>query len=267
MKKLLFLFLAVCMIASLVACGNQAQTEAEERIGIISAMDNEVALLLKEAEIDRVDTIGGVDFHVGTLHGQPVVIMRSGIGKVMAASAATAMLNNYPISKVIFTGIAGGVGDETKVLDQVIATRLVQHDYGTMTNDGFVWANGVTGEEAGQKDYYFCDSELVELAYNCAVEVIGKEHVFKGTIATGDQFVASEAYVKTLQENFDAIACEMEGASIAVVCTQYQVPFVVIRCMSDKADGNAHDSVENMGDLAADNSSRIVMRMLDAMGQ
>ncbi len=265
MKKLLCLLLAVCMITSLAACGNQTQTEAEERIGIISAMDNEVALLLKEAEIDHVDTIGGIDFHVGTLHGQPVVIMRSGIGKVMAASALTAMLNNYPISRVIFTGIAGGVGDETQVLDQVIATRLVQHDYGTITNDGFVWSSGVTGAEMGEKDFYTCDPDLVDLAYEAAVLVVGKEHVFKGTIATGDQFVASEEYVRRLQRDFDAIACEMEGASIAAVCTQYGVPFVVIRAMSDKADGNAHESIDNMGDLAADNSSRIVIQMLDAM--
>ena len=230
-KRIAALLICILMIGTgLFGC---TKTEPE-RIGIVSAMDNEVALLLQEAKIDRVDTFGGVDFHVGTLRGQPVVIMRSGIGKVLSASAMTAMLNRYSISEVIFTGIAGGVGDETQVLDQVIATRLVQHDYGTMTNDGFVWANGVTDEEAGEKDYYFCDPTLVDLAYNCAVEVIGKEHVFKGTIATGDQFVASEAYVKTLQTQFNAIACEMEGASIAAVCTQYQVPFVVIRCMSDK---------------------------------
>ena len=265
MKKLICLLIAVCMVTSLAACGNQAQTEVEERIGIISAMDNEVALLLSEVEIDHVDTIGGVDFHVGTLHGQPVVIMRSGIGKVLAASAATAMLNNYPISKVIFTGIAGGVGDETQVLDQVIATRLVQHDCGTITNDGFVWSSGVAEEEMGDKDFYACDPELVDLAFEAAVQVVGKEHVFKGTIATGDQFVSSEEYVQKLQQDFDAIACEMEGASIAAVCTQYGLPFVVIRAMSDKADGNAHESIDNMGDLAADNSSRIVIQMMDAM--
>ena len=264
-KRIWIVLLAVLMLFSVAGCAGKAQTQSESRIGIISAMDNEVSLLLSEAEIDHVDTIGGVEFHVGTLHGQPVVIMRSGIGKVMAASAATAMLNNYPISNVIFTGVAGAVGDETRVLDQVIATRLVQHDYGTMTNEGFVWASGVDGEEDDEKGYYFCDQDLVTLAYDSAVQVMGEEHVFKGTIATGDQFVASEEYVKTLQQSFGAIACEMEGASIAAVCTQYEVPFVVIRAMSDKADGNAHDSIENMGDLAADNSSRIVMQMLDSM--
>lgn len=120
---------------------------------------------------------------------------------------------------MIFTGIAGGVGDETQVLDQVIATRLVQHDYGTITNDGFVWSSGVTGEEMGEKVFYTCDPDLMDLAFEAAVQVVGEDHVFKGTVATGDQFVASEEYVRRLQQDFDAIACEMEGASIAAVCT------------------------------------------------
>ena len=252
--------LALCCGAGLAQDGEPA-----EKIGIICAMDNEVALLLSEAEIDHVDTVGGVDFHVGTLHDQPVVIIRSGIGKVLAASAVTAMLNRYPVSRVIFTGVAGGVGDEVKLLDEVIATRLVQHDYGVIGNDGFHWSDGVVAEDEGEKGYYFCDSALVDLAFECAVQVMGAEHVFQGTIATGDQFVASGDYVKTLHEQFDAVACEMEGASVAAVCTQYGVPFVVIRSMSDKADGNAHESIENFGDLAADNSSRIVIRMMDAL--
>ena len=82
---------------------------------------------------------------------------------------------------------------------------------------------------------------------------------------TGDQFIASESYVELLQENFKAMACEMEGASVGIVCTEYEVPFVVIRTMSDKADGLAHDTYENMADLAADHSSEVVMQMLKNM--
>ena len=270
-RKSLFTILLIMILSLMtVSCTpkgekGEASSEQQEYIGIISAMDNEVELLLAEADIDHVDTFGGVEFHVGELSGQHVVITRSGIGKVLSASATSAMLNNYDISKVIFTGIAGGVGDDTKVLDEVVATRLVQHDYGTMTNDGFVWTTGNTGETTGKDGYYFCDEELVQLAYNSAVQVMGDEHVFKGTIATGDQFIASEEYVKKLQKDFDALACEMEGASIAAVCTQYEKPFVVIRAMSDKADGNAPESIENMGDIAADNSSRIVIQMLSEM--
>ena len=142
-----------------------------------------------------------------------------------------------------------------------MAENLVQHDYGQMTNDGFEWY----GEYGGDNGYFPCDEGLVKLASQAAVEVLGEEHVFTGTIATGDQFIASESYVKKLQDDFNAVACEMEGAAIAVVCTEYEVPFVVIRVMSDKADGKAHETYENMQDIAADNSSRIVMKMLEGM--
>lgn len=240
-----------------------AREEQEETIGIISAMDNEIALLLKHAEIDHVDHLGNMDFHVGTLCGKNVVIVKAGVGKVRAAAGTATLLDTYKLSKVFFTGIAGGVGDDTDVLDVVVATDLVQHDYGEMTNDGFEWAKGYGGRDG----YYSCDPDLVSLAYDSAVDVAGSENVFKGTIATGDQFIASENYVNILQDNFHAIACEMEGAAIAVVCSDYEMPFVVLRVMSDKADGLAHDTFENMADLAADRSSSIIMRMLENMDQ
>ena len=126
------------------------------RIGIISAMHNEVDLLLQETDIDHTDSIGGMDFNVGFLCGKPVVIARAGVGKILSAAGAAAMLNNYNISEVIFTGIAGGVGDETKVLDVVVTTRLVQHDFGEIRNEGFAWTKGYDGTDG----YYSCDEKL-----------------------------------------------------------------------------------------------------------
>ena len=252
----------IVLIVSLLLCqvGLAESEPSVQSIGIISAMQNEIDLLLSEAEIERVDTVGGVDYNVGELCGRPVVIAQAGIGKVSAAAGMATMLNRYDISEVIFTGIAGGVGDEVKVLDVVIATELVQHDYGYMNNDGFEWAASFDGGSG----YYPCDEKLVALASEAAAEVVGAEHVFQGIVASGDQFVASESYVGKLQADFNAIACEMEGASVAIVCDKYDIPFVVIRAMSDKADGLAHETYENMADIAANNSSRIVMRMLEA---
>jgi adenosylhomocysteine nucleosidase len=254
-------FITIIMILCLLACHVGLAEENRQYIGIISAMQNEIELLLSEAEIDHIDTVGGVDFNVGTLCGKPVVIAQAGIGKILAAAGTAAMLNRYPIYSVLFTGIAGGVGDETKVLDVVVATKLVQHDYGQFTNDGFEWHEGYDGEEG----YYPCDEGLVKLAYNAAVDVVGGDHVFQGIIASGDQFIASDEYVKQLQENHSALACEMEGASIAIVCERYDVPFVVIRTMSDKADGLAHETYDNMADIAADNSCKIVLKMLEGI--
>ena len=245
--------------------GKSSSFEQKERIGIISAMDNEIKVLLDEADIKQVDQIGGVKYYVGSLRGKDVVITRAGIGKVRASSGITAMFNRYNISKVLFTGIAGGVADDTQVLDIIVGTRLVEHDYGIVSNNGFIWVSGDPGISREAGEYYYCDETLVELAYKAAVETVGKEHVFKGTIATGDQFIASEEYVQRLKEEYNAYACEMEGASVAVICLNYNKPFVVIRALSDKADGKAHDSDKDFGDIAGANSSQIVLKILDSI--
>ena len=236
----------------------------EEYIGIVSAMDNEISLLLKQAEIKEEKTIGGIKFYIGSLSDKPVVISRSGIGKIRAGSGITALLNNFNISKVIFTGIAGGTRDDENVLDEVIGTSVIEHDYGFVTDDGFVWGGGDPGKkEPGER--YYCDTSLVDLAYESALATMSDRNIFKGLIATGDQFISSTNYVNWLQEEFDAYACEMEGASAAKVCTAYEKPFVILRTLSDKADGNAHDSYADFGDRAADQSSKIVMKMLESM--
>ena len=270
MKKTTKLLIALALISMLApavllsGCGKSSE-DSTEYIGIISAMDNEIEVLLEEAEIDRVDKVANVEYHVGTLRGKPVVITKAGIGKVRASSGVTAMLNNYNISNILFTGIAGGVADDTKVLDEIIATRLVEHDYGIITDEGFEWGSGDPGAGLKKGEYYECDPKLVEIAYEAAVKVVGKENAHKGTIASGDQFIASEKYVERLKKEYDAYACEMEGASVAVICLNYEKPFVVIRCLSDKADGKANDSYDNFGDKAGANSSRIIMEMLDLM--
>lgn len=262
-RKIISLILVSALITALFSACASKKTEY---IGIVSAMDNEIELLLKEAETERVDTIAGTDYHVGTLRGKPVVIAKAGIGKIRVASGITAMLEHYPISQVIFTGIAGGVADDTQVLDVVIADKLVEHDYGIISNDGFLWRSGDPGYGNTEGLYYECDSYLVDVAYNSAVGVVGEDHTFKGTIATGDQFVASAEYVSRLKNDYNAYACEMEGAAAAVVCMKYDTPFVVIRALSDKADGNAHESYEGFGDIACSNSSQIVLGMLDSIG-
>jgi len=267
MKKIAVLITLVVTLSLLLGgCGGK-KVNTREYIGIISAMDNEIAVLLEKAEIERVDTIADVDYHIGTLNGANVIITRAGIGKIRSSSCATAMFVKYNVSEVIFTGIAGGVADGAEVLDEVIATSVVEHDYGIINNDGFIWRSGDPGFGNREGEYYYCDARLVEIAYNASVKVVGEERTHKGVIATGDQFIASEEYVRRLQDEYDAYACEMEGASVAVVCINYGKPFVVIRSLSDKADGNAHDSYENFGDGAAANSSAIVLEMLSVMSK
>ena len=223
----------------------------------------ELDALVKAADIEKETVIGGNTFYVGTLNGEDVVLVQAGIGKVLAASCTAALLNNFTVKGVIFTGIAGGVGDEVNVMDMVIGSALVQHDYGTETNDGFVW----NGEAAADQETGMIpvDKTLSTIAYNAAKDVLGAEKVHQGVIATGDQFVASESYVKVLQDKFDALACEMEGASVARVCDQFGVPCTVIRCMSDKADGLAHDTYAFNYTEASNTSASVVMEMLKTL--
>ena len=149
MKKNIVIFIIAVGLLFVLTSGNlnkgySAESDVE-RIGIISAMDNEISVLLKEADINHEDMIGGVKYYIGKLRGKDVVITRAGIGKVRASSGVTTMFNKYNISKVLFTGIAGGVADETRLLDEVVATRLVEHDYGIISNNGFMWVSGDPG--------------------------------------------------------------------------------------------------------------------------
>lgn len=233
-------------------------------IGIVSAMDNEIALLLEEMQVEKKETDGSIDFYAGKIHNKNVVITKSGIGKIRASLGVTTMLNDYDIKEVYFSGIAGGLRDQEKVLDVVIGDSLVEHDYGRYTNEGFIWTGGDPGMGTDKGEVYYCDPDLVKLAYNSAVAVLGEEHVFKGLIATGDQFIENEEYCARLVEQFDAYACEMEGASVAVACDKYGIPAVVIRALSDKADGKAHESYADFGDKAARNSSQIILKMLES---
>lgn len=268
MKRMAAILVCLCLCMGIYASCAENAHEDTGYTGIISAMDVEMKDLLELAEIEHTDHIGGMEYHVGTLCGQKVVITKPGIGKTYAAAGTATMLNTYPISSVIFTGLAGGIRNDTKVLDVVIATELVQHDYGFKTESGFDWAPDLKGIDDSEEPlgYSFCDEELVKLAYKAAVDQVGEEHAFKGLVASGDLFVSSEAYVDWLDKYFGAIACEMEGASVAAVCERYKVPFVVIRCLSDKADGKAHESINNMNEIAAAQSAGIVTAILEAQG-
>lgn len=256
-----YLSLLLPMVLSCLSCANQPKTEY---IGIISAMDIEIKLLLKEAKIQESKTIGNATMHVGTLKGKNVVISRAGIGKISASSGFAGMLHHYDMSKVIFTGVAGGIKDEESVLDQVVGTKIVEHDYGYRGEEGFIWCGGDPGlQEPGE--YYESDAALVNLAYECSLAVLKDQKVFKGVIASGDQFIASSEYVSYLDKEFDAYACEMEGAAIAKVCKDYHKPFVVMRTLSDKADGQARESYVDFMESAADQSSGIVLKMLESL--
>lgn len=225
-------------------------------IGIIGAMDEELEILLKEMKLEETKVKANMRFNLGKLYDKNLVVVRSGIGKVNAAVCTQILIDDFGVDKVINVGIAGGIGKDVYPGDVVVANNLVQHDMDTTA----------FGDEIGQiprlDAYDFkCDKELVDKA-KVACDNIKEHKSFIGRIVTGDQFVCDTERIKWLNEKFEALACEMEGGSIAQVCYLNNIPFVVIRSISDNANNGAHMDYEKFAPIAIKNSTEILKSMI-----
>lgn len=228
-------------------------------IGIIAAMAEELEILLKDLTLEEKVEKANMTFHKGTLYGKDVVAVVCGIGKVNSAICTQILVSEYKIDKAINVGVAGGIGKEIYPGDIVVAENLVQHDMDTTA----------FGDKMGQIPRldtfdFKCDKEMVNLAKK-ACEEISELNSFIGRIASGDQFIANIEKIQWLDEEFGAISCEMEGASIAQVCYLNSIPFVVIRSISDNANNGAHMDYQNFIPIAVKNSTRILKQMLEMM--
>ena len=228
-------------------------------IGIIAAMAEELEILLKDISLEEKRTKANMTFHKGKLYGKDVVAVVCGIGKVNSAVCAQILISEYNVDKIINVGVAGGIGKDIYPGDVVVAENLVQHDMDTTA----------FGDKMGQIPRldtfdFKCDQELITVAKK-ACEEISEINSFTGRIVSGDQFVADLEKIQWLEKEFEAISCEMEGASIAQVCYLNNIPFVVIRSISDNANNGAHMDYEKFTPIAVKNSTKILKRMLEMM--
>lgn len=229
------------------------------KIGIIGAMDEEIAIIKKEMNIYRSKNKAGMFFLTGKFSGIDVVLVRSGIGKVNAAICTQVLIDDFNIDMVINTGIAGGVKEVINPGDVVISTDLVHHDMDT----------SAFGDEIGQVPRmdtfsFMAHEKLVDLAFSSAKKLKGY-NVYKGRIISGDQFIADTDKIMSLRERFNAYAVEMEGAGIAHTCYVNGIPFVVIRSISDRADSNIHMDYATFKNIAINNSIGILKNMFENM--
>lgn len=225
------------------------------RIGIIGAMEIEVRVLKNLMDGAKIEKISGIEFYSGKINGADTVVAVAGVGKVNAAVCAEAMILRYSPSCLINVGVAGGLTNELKIGDIAVATAVVEHDMDTSPlgdDKGFI--TGIN------KVYMECDTRVSEMMYS-AVKKLGINAV-KGIIASGDQFIASDAQRMPIINNFNAIAAEMEGASIGHVCTMNAVPFAVLRAISDGADSGSHMDFPTFAKMAAENSVKIILEFL-----
>lgn len=227
------------------------------RIGIIAAMDEEIDNLKAKMQVEEQVSKAGMDFVIGKLEEIDVVAVRCGIGKVNAAACTQLLCDRFNVQKIINTGIAGSLDKNLHIGDVVIAEDLIQYD---MDVQAF-------GYKLGQipriDTYAFAtDKELVEVTKK-ACDGLNLEHkVDVGRIISGDKFVSDSKEVGRLKELFAAKAVEMESAAIAHVAYINNVPFTIIRSISDNADDSANISYDEFAILAANNACNIVINIL-----
>ena len=203
-------------------------------IGIIGAMEEEVAGLKAFMEVEKIVEKASMSFVKGRLCGKDVVIVRAGIGKVNAAACAQILVDVFDADILINTGVAGSLDASIDIGDIVISTDAVHHDMDvTELGDSL-------GQVPRMDTFSFpADKKLVELAVKANQEANPDIHTFTGRVVSGDQFIASREAKDHLVAVFGGKCAEMEGASIAHVAYLNQVPCVIIRAISDKADNSA----------------------------
>ena len=226
----------------------------EQRIGIIGAMESEVATLIPALKDHAETKIGIVVYHTGKLDGRDVVIARSGVGKVNAALTAAEMIRTFGAKAIVNTGVAGALEETLNPEDAVIATDLVQHDYDTTPFDPPGCVSGI-----GQVKIPV-DPAIASAAAKAAREL--GMRVLEGTVASGDQFISDGKKKEWIRDTFGALACEMEGAAIAQACYLLGVRCAVIRTVSDRADGKADVDFPSFAARAAAKNAEIVRRVL-----
>lgn len=225
-------------------------------LGVIGAMEEEIERFSTRMEGARETVKAGIRFREGDWNGKRVIVCRSGVGKVNAAVCTQTLIDSFGSEAIVFTGVAGAVHPELNIGDIVVSTDCVQHDM-DVSPLGFA-----KGEIPYAPEWVFpADPALIELALQ-AGEQLYPGLVRSGRVLSGDQFVASRETVAALHREHAGDCVEMEGAAVAQVCRMNQVPFVVLRSMSDKADGSAHVNFPEFTKLAAERSAAIVERML-----
>jgi adenosylhomocysteine nucleosidase len=248
------------------------------RTAIVSAMQEELAAVLALMPDEQKVLAAGREFWVGHLQGHDVVVVLSRIGKVAAATTATTLIERFGVGRILFTGVAGGLGEGVRVGDVVVANAFLQHDmdaspifprhevplYGLSR---FATDPALNTALAQAAAHVATDAQALLGADAMAEFALTTPRVHNGLVLSGDRFVSTTAESRALIAALpDALAVEMEGAAIAQVCHDYGIPFAAVRTISDRADDAAHvDFLRFIAEVASKYSAAIVEQVLSAL--
>ncbi len=229
-------------------------------LAIVSAMREELDAVLRLMPDERREVVGGRDYWRGHLHGQEVIAVLSRIGKVAAATTATALIERFGVRSLVFSRVAGGLGPGVQVGDVVVADAFVQHD---MDASPLFPRHEVP---LYGRSRFATDAGLTARLAKAARAALPGAGFHQGLVVSGDRFVATTAEARALQAELpEALAVEMEGAAIAQVCHDYGVAYAAVRTVSDRADDAAHgDFTTFIEQVASRHSAAIVRTLLEA---
>ncbi|WP_368503532.1 5'-methylthioadenosine/adenosylhomocysteine nucleosidase [Alkalihalophilus sp. As8PL] len=230
------------------------------KVAIIGAMNEEIERMLTEMEVEETIHYASVRFYKGKMLGRDIVLCKSGVGKVNAALTTQVLIDRFGITHILFTGVAGALDERLDVGDLVISTSAMQHD---LDASPLGFKRGEIPMFEGDSD--FRASEALLTYAEKAAEVLGDRTVITGRVLSGDQFIADAEQVAELRKTFNGACVEMEGASVAQVATMNKIPFVIIRSMSDKANGAASMSFTEFTDIASEQSHILVKSILQQL--
>ena len=231
------------------------------KLGIIGAMDVEVAALKEKMENAVTQTHAGSAYCQGTLAGCPAVVVQCGVGKVNAALCAQILISVYGVTHIVNTGIAGSLCADLDIGDLVVSRDAIHHDF-----DLRFWDRPI-GQVPGMDVIAFpADQGLIDAAF-AAAEAENPGHNRIGRVASGDQFICSKAQKQSIIENTQGICAEMEGASIAHTAYRNGVPFVIIRAISDKADDSAQMDYPTFEAIAARRCAQVTLSLAKQFGE
>jgi adenosylhomocysteine nucleosidase len=242
-------------------------------LALVGSMDFEIEAYVGQLKGIKEIVIQGVKFLKGVLDDVPVVIVCTGGGKLNAGVTVTLLLEHFSPEAVIFSGVAGGVGEELQPGDVVIGEKTVYHDFGQLNTEAFVvWQTWKASTGEKNPLYFSADVGLLTFAKNAINKVVLQKHnagliqqqakVVEGVIATGDIFCASSKKKAELKERFNAVAVEMDGAAVAQICWHHGVRCLVIRGISDLTDANAYEEYEEFSELAMKNAASLTIEIV-----
>lgn len=229
---------------------------AQKNVAVIGAMNEEIDRFLEGMENVTTSQKSGIHFYRGNLEGREIILCKSGVGKVNAAITTQILIDHYQAEQVIFTGVAGALDPSLDIGDIVISSDAQYHD---MDASALGFKKGEI--PFSSHSVFVADPDMIEIALQSSREAVECK-VIKGRVLSGDQFIADGEKVKELHQSMGGACTEMEGAAVAHVCHQNGIPFVIVRSMSDRADGSAHVNFAEFTQLAAERSYEIVCHML-----